>query len=332
MSSAAAVTQPRAVALYTELVDLLDALLALHREGLAADVTPIVELVAALAEAIPEHGDVLQLLTWVRDHGKEPTPAVRQAAAVVDALYFGVHSGLRRRELLVLGTACAMATVIDSDDPDEAAGALVRYASLGGLGPDVFEAALLPHSLNEVDPADPVGRTFVLVDAWQRLRLAKSPPAALAWLAAGRVPRVSRALARQLALVFGAWPTGTVVRLNNDRLALVIGWAPGQRHGRPVVQPLLDDRTLGDPVDLADVPGLHVVEALCPAEEGIDLSALRGDADDRRRRHIVEARRGQGPSVSLSYELNPADAPSDEDASLPFDLSIDDSVTTHATV
>jgi hypothetical protein len=133
---------------------------------------------------------------------------------------------------------------------------------------------------------------------------------------------VARPLARQFALLKGAWPIGSVVRLSNGRLALVIGWSPGQAHGRPVVQSVEAGGALGVPIDLAENPGIQILEAAAPSAVKLDLSRLHPSVTHQTRRTPASPRRSPGPSVSLSYEVKADVEGPDEPTG--FDLSIDD--------
>jgi len=316
------VTSP-AARLFVDFVDLLDALRHLHAEGAEADLQPLAQRITDLVDAMPRHAATFQLLSRVHDHRTVLPVPLRQAAITVDALHFGRRHGLSRRELLVLGLACSLAAVLETADQAEAAGELMRYRTLGALGPDVLDTVLTPYQLAAPEP-NSAAAVYLLVDEFQVLRRVHAAPDALARLASGTVSRVSRDLGRQFALARGAWPVGTAVRLNNGRLALVIGWSKGQAHGRPVVQPLESGGALGASIDLADVPGIQIVEAVAASSEKLDLSRLHDNARLQARSEAFTLGRKEGPSVSLSYDLSPGEALPEE--SLAFDLSIEDSL------
>ena len=314
---------------FVELVDLLDALRELHNEGLEADLRPLADHITELVDAMPRHASVFQLLGRVHDHRKAMPIPLRQAAVAVEALHVGRRHGLPRRDLLVLGLACSLAVVLETADASEAAGELLRYRTLGALGPDVLETVLTPYQLAEPEPDSPAA-IYLMADAFHVLLRTQSGPDALARLASGTVPRVARALARKFALIKGAWPVGTIVSLSSGRLALVIGWASGQAHGRPIVQPLEAKGGLGVALDLAEIPGIHIIGSVAPADERLDLTALHSNERQLAHQEAFAIGRNEGPSVSLSYNFDQQAIP--PETSTEFDLSIDDSLMSNESI
>ena len=173
---------------------------------------------------------------------------------------------------------------------------------------------------------DLVSRVLLVAMAWVELtegldgRPCLAPAHAMATLTSGRLARVDPELARRLAAVRGAWPTGSLLRLSNDRLCVVVGWSEGQAHGRPTVVPLEPDGAAGHPLDLAEIGGLTILETVSVRQAGVDLTALRAPARREELPFALGALRG--PSVSLSYEVG--DNPQPADDSVEFDLSIED--------
>jgi len=321
-----------AVLLWVDLIDHLEALVALHREGRPADLEPLIHLIQDLVDAMAEHRPMLELLTAVRPPGHTPGPVLRQAVVTVHALAFGTAMELSRRELLVLGLSSSLAALAWGEGPEAVVASLLPLGSLGELAPEVLDAVHGMSTLAEPEESDRPAAVLSLISDYVMLldgedgRPPMAPAHALASLASGRHPRVDRRLARRLALMKGAWPVGSLLRLSNDRSCIVIGWSDGEMHGRPVVLPVDDEGLVGSEIDLAEMPGLHIVEAVSASRCGVDLTTI--EASDGAA-PTGPLGRVDGAQVSLSYELEHrlANQPSDADNSLDFDLSIEESMT-----
>lgn len=317
------------VGLFGELVDLVESVAALHAAGRVPSLIPVTRLVQDLVEAMADHRPVLELLTVIRSPSEPLTGDRKWAAVAVHALGLGAASRLGRRDLLAVGLAAVLARVTDGLPPERAASALVHMDTLGDLAPQVLASVHLLAGEGEPGPDDRVSRVLLVALAWVELtegldgRPCLAPAHAMGTLVSGRLARVDAGLARCLARARGAWPVGSLLRLTNDRLCVVVGWSEGQAHGRPVVVPLEPGGTLGRPIDLAEVPGLTILETVTARAAGVDLASLRASANRQELPFSLGALRG--PSVSLSYEVSDKGHPGEADEdSLEFDLSIDD--------
>lgn len=322
-----------AVALWVDLLNHIEALVALGREGQPIDLRAMSHLLQDLADAMADHRPVLELLTTVRAPDQSPTPAFRQAVVTVHALAFGSAIDLSQRELLVLGLASTIAALRWGEGPEAAVASMLPLTTLGDLAPEVLEAVHGLSTLASDERADRPAAVLSLLSDYVMLlfgedgRPPMAPAHALAALGSGSLARVDRRFARRLALSKGAWPVGSLLRLSNDRLCIVVGWAEGEAHGRPVVVPIDEDGQVGPELDLAEMPALQIVEAVSASRAGLDVTALVSGTAVRSRPRA--AARVDGAQVSLSYELENrmAQAGPDESGSLEFDLSIDDGTT-----
>ncbi len=321
-------SDPRiAVELFGELLDVIEALAGLRDADRRPSLVPVSRLIQDLVEAMADHRPALELLAALRDPKRPPSPDHKWAAVTVNALGLGIAAGLRRRELLAVGLAAVLSRVTEGLPPTRAASALVELDTLGDLAPQVLRSVHLLAGEGEPDERDVVSMVLLVAQAWVELteglegRPSLAPAQAMATLMSGRLARVHLGLARRLSAARGAWPVGSILRLSNDRLCVVVGWSEGQAHGRPVVVPLEPNGVAGRPIDLAEIGGLTILETVPAAAAGVDLTTLR--APDRREELPFALGALRGPSISLSYEVGGEQAV-DEDDSVEFDLSIDD--------
>ncbi len=115
----------------------------------------------------------------------------------------------------------------------------------------------------------PYAQIVASIDAYAAIcserphREAMSPYEGMAWLLQEtHEGRFDREVIRDLLDCISLFPIGTFVRLSDGRTARVLRANPGQ-HTRPVVLPLQADGTdTSDELDLAQVNGIHIVEAL----------------------------------------------------------------------
>lgn len=120
--------------------------------------------------------------------------------------------------------------------------------------------------------AGPAARIAALVDRYDRLcspeaegKESLMPTEALGRMFKGEGGRFDPRLLSMLVKLLGVYPPGTVVRLSDDSLALVV--SPGKESMRPTVliyNPETDKRT-APTLDLANVPDLKIEEAIRPS-------------------------------------------------------------------
>ena len=317
-----------AAGLFGELLDVLEALAALHAAGRTPSLAPVSRLIQDLVEAMADHRPSLELLCVVRDPGRSLDPDRKWAAVVVHALGLGVGVGLERKELLAVGLGAILARVTEGLAPERAVSSLVHLTTLGDLAPQVFDSVHLLAGEGEPAADDRVSQVLLVALSWVELteglggRPALAPAHAMNTLVSGRLERVDIDLACLFAQRRGAWPVGSLLRLSNDRLCVVVGWGEGQAHGRPTVVPIEPGGLLGRPVDLAEVGGLTILETVSARAALVNLARLRPEAPQGEISFGLGAVRG--PSVSLSYEIDGEEGADPEGDSLEFDLSIDD--------
>lgn len=126
----------------------------------------------------------------------------------------------------------------------------------------------------------PAARIVALVDTYDRLCSPESPqqealmPAeALARMFRVEAGKFDQRLLSMLIKLLGVYPPGTLVRLNDESLALVV--SPGRDSLRPVVliySPEIDKRE-APTVDLGNSPDLKIEEALRPSSLPADVVA-----------------------------------------------------------
>ena len=191
------------------------------------------------------------------------------------ALGFGSALGLGRSELMSLGLASLLARLGEREGAQPLA-ELVDSWGLGELGSSVFLAV---HGGLVGDESGPLpGQVLRLVRAYEDLLEAPgglSPSAALDRLASEPPQGVLRELASELKRWKGSHPLGSPLRLDDSRLAIVIGWSDsGRARGLPRVLPVDGDR-LGQALDLAEPGSPLPTEQPSPAQLGLDLSRLQ---------------------------------------------------------
>mgnify|MGYP000087711857 CR=1 FL=1 len=128
--------------------------------------------------------------------------------------------------------------------------------------------------------AGPAARIVAVVDRYDRLcspespeREALMPAEALARMFRVEAARFDQRLLSMLIKLLGVYPPGTLVKLNDESLALVV--SPGKESLRPTVliySPEVDKRE-APTVDLAQVPELKIDEAVRPSTIPADVLA-----------------------------------------------------------
>jgi hypothetical protein len=317
------------VGLFGELLDLVESVAGLHRDGRRPSLVPVSRLVQDIVEAMADHRPVLELLSVIRNPVEPMSPDRKWSAVAVHGLGLAIAAGLCRRDLLAVGVASILARVTEGLPPERAASALVHLDTLGDLAPQVLQSVHLLAGEGEPGDHDRVSRVLLVALAYVELteglggRPCLAPAHALATLCSGRLARVDVRLARRMALARGGWPVGSLLRLANERLCVVVGWSEGEAHGRPVVVPLEPGGSLGRPIDLSEVHGLTILETVTARAACVDLSTMRPGEERPELPFSLGALRG--PSVSLSYEIGDGEGEAGPfDDSLEFELSIDE--------
>ena len=272
-------------------------------------------VVQEMIESIDSNSDFAMFLTSVKNYDEYTFN--HSVNVGVSAIALGRAVGLTRRQLYILGQAGMMHDLGKLCIPKEVlnkAGRLtpeerkviqrhpvegfVSIATKQGVSSDTIGVALgaYEHHLN-LDgsgyPATAAGRPIgllsrivAIVDRYDAMTSARvyrsasiSPPKALALLYHSQRDHLDQALLHTFLNLVGFYPLGTVVRLSDSSVGIVIGATPEHalRHF-PVVTLLLsaDGRSIQDEtVDLAEhakeQDPLQVQEVLNAAEFGIDV-------------------------------------------------------------
>jgi HD-GYP domain-containing protein (c-di-GMP phosphodiesterase class II) len=231
------------------------------------------------------------------------------------AIALGRAVGLSRRQLYVLGQAgmlhdlgklCVPREILVKRGrltPEERAivashpaEGFLMIAKNQGVSPETIVTALgaYEHHLN-LDASGyppcaaqrPIGllsRIIAIVDRYDAMtsarvyRTAPIPPTkALSILMNSQRSQIDQTVLRYFLNLLGSYPLGTIVRLSDHSIAIVVGAGPAELTHFPVVKLVLDERgqpASGETVDLSatakDPQPLRVVETLNAADYGIE--------------------------------------------------------------
>lgn len=268
-----------AIWLYTSLVELVETLYAEHAEGRAPSLVPLKRTLQLAVDNMATHGAIYQLLTTLHRPGRPPPHAMIRAAVAIEAIGFGLWLDLPRQHLLTLGLAGILGGIVETRDPDEAVQPIFRYP---GLGASAIAQAMVVHDTRSVragGDAGVLGRLLGMVETYIEVTLPRenksrvAPFKALKTMRKGRLPWIEADLIEAFCDYKGPLPLGSIVKLSNDQLGLVLGRPnPPAKGDRPLVGILKNGAVAGG-LDLARAPDTKVTAVLTAEEAGIDLFA-----------------------------------------------------------
>lgn len=168
-----------------------------------------------------------------------------------------IHGGNILRDLDGLGRAAAVC-------------ALEHHASSDGSGYPHLPAKPRPHLFS---------RIVAVADAYDTVTSARRgtqrklrPDLAMRWIAVGLGSAYDPIIGKVFLRMMGAYPVGSLVQLEDQRLALVV--RPSEsRVERPVVQVIHDGR-LAETIDLNTNAAARIAHGLDPDEANVDVEAL----------------------------------------------------------
>jgi len=168
-----------------------------------------------------------------------------------------IHGVMFRRDLVLLGRAAARC-------------ALDHHAGNDGSGYPRLAGKPRPHLFSRIVA---VADTYDTVTSARRGTQRKlRPDLAMRWIAVGLGSTYDPVVSKVFLRLMGAYPVGSLVELEDKRLALVV--RPSEsRVERPVVQVIRDVR-LADTVDLNATTAVGIAHGLDPDEANVDVEAL----------------------------------------------------------
>ena len=168
-----------------------------------------------------------------------------------------IHGGDILRDLEGLGRAAAVC-------------ALEHHAGNDGSGYPRLAGKPRPHLFSRIVA---VADTYDTVTSARRGTQRKlRPDLAMRWIAVGLGSTYDPVVSKVFLRLMGAYPVGSLVELEDKRLALVV--RPSEsRVERPVVQVIRDGR-LADTVDLNATTAVGIAHGLDPDEANVDVEAL----------------------------------------------------------
>src|SRR5438552_1853380 len=206
------------------------------------------------------------------------------------ALLVGTRLGLERDALMALGMGALLhdvgkvrvprdvlnrATTLSARDLEglgraAAVCALEHHAGNDGSGYPRLAGKPRPHLFSRIVA---VADTYDTVTSARRGTQRKlRPDLAMRWIAVGLGSTYDPVVSKVFLRLMGAYPVGSLVELEDKRLALVV--RPSEsRVERPVVQVIRDGR-LADTVDLNATTAVGIAHGLDPDEANVDVEAL----------------------------------------------------------
>ncbi len=271
-----------AVWLYTSLVELVDTLYAEHAEGRAPSLVPLKRTLQLAIDNMGTHGAIYQLLTTLHRPGRPPPHSMVRGAVAIEAIGFGLWLKLPRQHLLTLGLAGILGGIVETKDPDQAVQPIFRYP---GLGASAIAQALVVHECRSVRGGGDgglLGKLLGMVETYIEVTLPREkksrvPPfKALKIMRQGKLPWIEPELIQAFCDYKGPLPLGSLVKLSNDQLGLVLGRPkPPAKGDRPLIGLIRGGEVKGM-VDLRRQKDTKVKKVLTAEEAGVDLFAASG--------------------------------------------------------
>ncbi len=252
-----------AVSAIAGLVSITERLYLEHGAGRVPSLLPIKRSLQMIAEGMDQDPGYYLLLSAIFDPSSASSTMRARVAAAVHAIGFALGAGLGREVMMTSGLAAIVGGLADKGDPDAAVRPLFRFP---GLGDSALPLAVALHDARALRLGRAVGlagQLVALAHAYVERTSAARPGLAPARfvdaLAAGELRVVEPRLARAFAAWLGPWPMGSLCRLKDGRLGLVIG-LPEKSRDRPILQLLGKGGEPLERVDLAQNRTLEIVE------------------------------------------------------------------------
>lgn len=122
------------------------------------------------------------------------------------------------------------------------------------------------------DEIDPLSHILIIANTYDNLcnpsnpALTKTPYEALSYMFAQQRTQFDQTILRRFIKCLGIYPPGSVVRLSNQRLAIVLSTNP-QQPLRPFVQLMTEDpEEEGDIIDLREALDINIIQCLKPEQ------------------------------------------------------------------
>jgi len=265
--------------LYGSLLDLVDKLYKEYQEGHAPSLLGVKRTLQLIIDTMDEHGAMFQVLAAVHDPTRPVSDSRRRVAAAVDAIGFGFYLGLPKSELMYLSLGAILGGLSGASEPDQAIAPLFRFP---GLGDSAMPLVLVVYDACAVRlgrAGGVPGQMLAAVELYVELatasdeRAAKAPHQVLAEMVSGKVRGVEKGPARVFADYKGSYPLGSVVRLSDRSIALVVAQGEGAAgKQRPTGALLSRDGSMGRRIDLARQSLVKIAGTPDPKDLGLSLA------------------------------------------------------------
>lgn len=272
-----------AIWLYAGLLEVVEQLYRGYAAGKTPSLLPIRRLLQLLVDSARSLGGIYQVLSQMRDPERGLTLPRLRVAITVDAVGFGIFMGLRNTELMTLALSSLLGALSDSKDPESAVEPLFSYP---GLGSAAMSLILTVHDARMARAGSAAGVPGNMVATAEVFHLLTanpdqptSAPDALLRMCDPETSPCDAAMAKLFAAYKGSLPLGSLLKLSDERLVMVMnqGDTP-QRRRRPTVA-VVEGSRLGEQIDLSEREDLAIVARPSAKAAGVDLTRLRSAKD-----------------------------------------------------
>ncbi|MBK7977462.1 MAG: hypothetical protein IPK07_30770 [Deltaproteobacteria bacterium] len=269
--------------LYASLLDLTEEVAADHAAGVIPSLLQVRRLLQLTIDGLARHAPTYELLAAARNPTRALGAERLRVAIAVEAIGFGHHLGLAKRRLMTLGLGGLLGGLASSADPDAAVEPLLGFPGLGDAAPALVVTLHDARRIRAGGTGGLSGHVLALAERYVEECSGDADPASPVPNPARVVERLASsgdALASAFAAHKGRYPLGSPVTLSDGSLAVVLALGAGPDPRPPVVAHWRAPAELGEPLDLAAEAELSIIGTPPPAEAGVDLTAVRGRADD----------------------------------------------------
>lgn len=272
---------PRKLAtlLYGSLLDLVDKLYKEYDAGQSPSLLPLKRSFQLIIDNMLGYGGIYQVLAAVRDPAVPVSRAALRVATAIDVIGYGHYLDLPKTDLMYLALGGILGGLTEHAEPDEAVRPLFKFKGLGDAAMPLILAVHDTRASRQGKPVGIPGRMLAVAEVYQELtsateqRAAVAPSKALTAMVEGRVKGVDRGAAAVFFSYKGQYPLGSLVRLQDGRVCVVLAHGEGETGKvRPVVARLTRDQQVGDRIELQQAPHLQIVDTPNPSEVGFNLA------------------------------------------------------------
>ena len=266
-----------AIWLYAGLLDVVQNLYLSVGKGEYPSLLPVRRSLQLIIDNMREHNGIYQILSAIRDPSAKRNRTNMYVAAAVDAVGFGLFTGLSNVVLMDLALTAVLGGISTSKDPITSVTPLFQFKGLGDAALGLILTLHDARASRQGKSSSNMGKILMIVEAYQQILeedLRLPLPHAIRKMSTGELQGVDQDVAKLFARYKGLFPIGSVVEVGSSK-AIVIGHSDNDvGKKRPIVKLITVRGRLGEQIDLSKRKDLSITKSLSLYSEKIRLEAL----------------------------------------------------------